>query len=119
MTATRVLMLAILAGVVGRWATNQKAVGSGKTVIQTAFVLVVVAAMDQGRTEPIARGFAWLVLGAVLLGNHSPLTALLHVSANDAVQTAGAPVGGSTSTGPQIAGSPAGGSTTSTIQRGR
>lgn len=116
MTATRILMLALLAGVVGRWATNQKAVPSGKTVVEAAFVLVVVSAMDQGRTEPVARGFAWIVLGAVLLGNHSPLTGLLHMSATSAAQTAGAPVGGASP--PQIAGSPAGGSGT-TVQNVR
>ena len=108
MTATRILMVALLAGVVGRWAANQKAVPDGKTVIEAAFVLVVVSAMDQGRTEPIARGFSWLVLGAVLLGNHSPLTALLRVTGGSAPQTAGAPMGGSSP--PQTAGSPAGGS---------
>lgn len=117
MTATRIMMLAILAGVVGRWASNQKAAVSAKSVVEAAFVLVVIAAMDQGRTEPIARGISWIFLGAVLLGNHSPLTGLLHVSATDAIQTAGAPVGGASSP-PQIAGSPAGGSA-STIQNVR
>lgn len=103
MTATRILMLALLAGVVGRWANNEKAtLGGGKAVVEAAFVLVVVSAMDQGRTEPIAKGIAWLVLGAVLLGNHSPLSGLMHATssppqtgsaANPTQMTAGTPAG--------------------------
>jgi hypothetical protein len=44
--------------------------------VEVVFALLVIAALDQGRTQGIARGFAWLFLVAVLLGNNSPVTGL-------------------------------------------
>lgn len=61
MRASTIMVLAVLLYVVHRWATNQKAV-DGKTVIEAGFAILVIAALDQGRTEDIARGFAWLFL---------------------------------------------------------
>ncbi len=40
------------------------------------FGVVVIAALDQGATQSIAQGFAWLFLAAVLLADASPLTGI-------------------------------------------
>lgn len=90
MRATTVMMLALGAGLLGRWANN-KPVGAS-AVVPTLFVLLVVAMLDNGDTEAIAQGFAWLVLVAVLLGNASPLTGLLKIGAGSTSATSTAKV---------------------------
>jgi hypothetical protein len=75
MRATTVMLLAFGALILGRWANNEPAVNA-KMVIELTFALIVIAALDQGETEPVAKGFAWLFLVAVLLGSKSVLTAL-------------------------------------------
>lgn len=81
MNASTVMMVAILSAVIGRWAHNQPT-GSIKTVVEAAFALIVITLLDQGKTEPIAKGFAWLFLAAVLLSNNSPLTGIAKVINN-------------------------------------
>lgn len=76
MNATTVMAVAIVGGIVGRWAHNRPTVPGAGGLVKLAFAVVVVAAMDQGRTQPIARGFAWLFLAGVLLSNNSPLTGI-------------------------------------------
>lgn len=76
MTATTVMAVAIVGGVVGRWAHNRPTIPSAGGLVQIAFAVVVVAALDQGRTQSIARGFAWLFLAGVLLSKNSPLTGI-------------------------------------------
>lgn len=76
MSAVTIMFLAIGTGVLGRWAHNKDAVPSGAGVLEIVFALLVIAALDQGRTQDIARGFAWLFLTATLLGSNSPLTGL-------------------------------------------
>jgi hypothetical protein len=76
MSATGTMMVAMGAGVLGRWANNQNAVPSSTGVVEVVFALVVISALDQGKTAPIAKGFAWLFLLAVLLGKNSPLNGL-------------------------------------------
>ena len=59
------------------------ALGGSRTQIggpTGAFVVIVIAAMDAGRTEEIAKGMAWLILAVVALGPDSPLTALSNVA---------------------------------------
>lgn len=63
MRASTIMVIAVLLYVVHRWATNQKAVDA-KTVVEAAFAILVIAILDQGRTEEIARGFAWIFLFA-------------------------------------------------------
>lgn len=75
MRATTVMLLAIGALILAHWANNEPAVNA-KMVIELMFALIVIAALDQGQTEPVAKGFAWLFLVAVLLSNKSVLTAL-------------------------------------------
>jgi hypothetical protein len=76
--ASTVMIIAVLAAVVGRWAHDQPT-ASVKTVVEAAFAILVIAMLDQGPTEAIAKGFAWLFLTAVLLSNNSPLTGLAKV----------------------------------------
>jgi hypothetical protein len=75
MRATTVMLLAIGALVLGHWANNEPTVNA-RMVIELTFAVLVIAALDQGQTEPVAKGFAWLFLAAVLLGSKSVLTAL-------------------------------------------
>ena len=75
MRATTVMLLAIGVLVLTHWANNEPTVNP-KMVIELAFALIVIAMLDQGRTEPIATGFAWLFFAAVLLSSKSLLTAL-------------------------------------------
>jgi len=75
MRATTVMLLAIGALILAHWANNEPTVNA-KMVIELVFALIVIAALDQGQTEPVAKGFAWLFLVAVLLSNKSVLTGL-------------------------------------------
>jgi len=61
--ASTIMLVAVLLYMVHRWATNKKAVDP-KTVVEAAFAVLVIALLDQGETEPVARGFAWLFLAA-------------------------------------------------------
>lgn len=78
MSATTVMLAAFGVVIIGRWAHNQPTV-TPKSVVQGVFALIVIAALDSGDTQPIARGFAWLFLIAGLLGQNSPLNALQNV----------------------------------------
>lgn len=59
MRASVVMFLAVLLYIVHRWATNQPAV-TLPIVVSGIFVIFVIALLDQGRSEPVAKGFAWL-----------------------------------------------------------
>jgi hypothetical protein len=74
-SATVVFAIAWGALVLGHWANNKPTINT-RQVIEMAFALIVIALLDQGQTEPVAKGFAWLFLAAVLLRNDSILTAL-------------------------------------------
>lgn len=69
------MLLAVSAAVVGRWAHGEPT-ASVKAVVEAMFAVLVVAFLDQGQTEGIAKGFAWLFLAAVLLSSKSPITGL-------------------------------------------
>lgn len=79
MSATKVMVVAILFGVVGRWSHNKKAVPDPKGLVQVVFAVVFIALLDQGKTEPVAKGLAWLFAASVLLSDNSPLTGLAKV----------------------------------------
>jgi len=76
MSATTVMAVAIVGGIVGRWAHNKPTVPSAGSIVKIVFAVVVIAALDQGNTAEVARGFAWLFLAGVLLSNSSPLTGI-------------------------------------------
>jgi len=59
MRASVVMMLAVLLFVLHRWATNKPAV-TLPIILSGVFVIFVIGLLDQGRTESIAKGFAWL-----------------------------------------------------------
>ena len=75
MRATTVMLLAIVLLILTHWANNEPTVNT-KMTVELVFALIVIAALDQGRTEPIATGFAWLFLAGVALSSKSILTAL-------------------------------------------
>ena len=75
MRATTIMLLAIGLLVLTHWANGEPTVNT-KMVIELTFALLVIGALDQGRTEEIASGFAWLFLAGVLLSSKSLLTAL-------------------------------------------
>lgn len=79
MSAVSVMLLAIATGILGRWAHNKPTVPNATGVTEIIFALLVIAALDQGRTADIARGFAWLFLVATLLGANSPLTGIANL----------------------------------------
>lgn len=55
------MMLAVAMFVVHRWATGKQAVNT-QIAVAGIFAILVVAFLDQGATEPVAKGFAWLFL---------------------------------------------------------
>ena len=54
-----VMALAILLYIIARWSRNEPAV-TLTGVVSGLFAVFIIALLDQGRTEQIARGFAWL-----------------------------------------------------------
>jgi hypothetical protein len=85
------MVTAILAGVVGRWANNKKALPDAKGTVEVLFALVLISFLDQGKTAPVAKGFAWLFFAAVMLSDSSPLTGLAKIGAGTPAP-AGTPV---------------------------
>lgn len=76
MNATTVMLVGFGALVLSHWANNEPTL-SVKVVIEMSVAIVFIAFLDSNaETEPIAKGFAWLFLAAVLLSNKSILTAL-------------------------------------------
>lgn len=59
MRASHLMVVAVLLYVVHRWATGKTAVDV-QVVVGGLFAILVIAMLDQGKTEPIAKGFAWL-----------------------------------------------------------
>ncbi|MGH7240351.1 MAG: hypothetical protein ACREHG_09870 [Candidatus Saccharimonadales bacterium] len=78
MRATTILFIAFVLYGVGKWA-HGKPVASVKSVTGAVFVALVIALMDQGETEEIATGFAWLFLIVVVLSSADPITGIAKV----------------------------------------
>lgn len=76
MSAAKVFGAGIALGVIGRWANGKSAFPPLAGSLQVTGALILVAVMDRGRTEPVAKGLAWLFLAAVLLSDNSPITGL-------------------------------------------
>lgn len=83
MKATHIMLAAFVIGIVGNWAHGKQTV-TLKSLVQAVFALIVIAALDTGRTQDIAKGLASLFLVAVLLGNNSPLTAIAKITGGNA-----------------------------------
>jgi hypothetical protein len=71
------MLVAVALAVIGGWANNTPV--TAKTVVEGVFAVLFIAFLDQGPTESIAKGFAYLFLVAVLLSAHSPVNALSKV----------------------------------------
>jgi len=78
MNASTIVLMAIVLALIGRWSHNEPTV-SAKLVVEAVFVLVVIAMLDQGQTQGVAQGFAWLIFAAVILSKNSPLTGIAKV----------------------------------------
>lgn len=61
MRASSVMTIAVVLYVISRWAHNKPALNV-QVVVSGAFVILVISMLDQGQTEPIAKGLAWLFL---------------------------------------------------------
>lgn len=83
MSATTIMMLTFAILILTHWANNEPTV-SVKLVVEMAFAIIFIAMLDQGRTEPIAKGFAWLFLAATLLSSKSILTGLSKIGTKPA-----------------------------------
>jgi hypothetical protein len=75
MRASYVVAAALALLVVGRWAHGKPALNV-QTVAGAVFVIIVVALLDNGSTEEIAKGIAWILLAVAALNPDSPLTAI-------------------------------------------
>ena len=73
MSASVVMALAVLLYVIARWAHNKPAITLG-SVVGGLFVIFVIALLDQGRTEQVAKGFAWLFFIVAAYNAIPPLT---------------------------------------------
>lgn len=59
MRASVIMALGVIMYVLARWERDEPAV-TLEGVLGGLFAIFVIALLDQGRTEQIARGFAWL-----------------------------------------------------------
>ena len=77
MSATTIMLIAWGALILGHWSSNEKAIPNAKQLIEIVFAILLIAFLEANpSTQPVARGFAWLFLAAVLLGNKSILNGL-------------------------------------------
>lgn len=82
------MAVAVILYVVHRWATNQPAV-TLPIVLSGLFAIFVIAMLDQGRTEPVARGFAWLFLAVAAYNALPAFTGALKSAQGAAAKTTG------------------------------
>jgi hypothetical protein len=71
--ASHIILIAALVYTLGRWAHGKPAV-TIQSVVSVFFLFIVIGMLDAGETEPVAKGFAWIVLAVALLANDSPVT---------------------------------------------
>jgi hypothetical protein len=79
-SATTVMIIAFGAMILGHWANNEPTL-TVKVTVEMAFAVLFIAFLESiPSTQPIAQGFAWLFLAAVLLSSKSILTGLAKVT---------------------------------------
>lgn len=61
MRASVVMAIAVLLYIIARWTRNEPAI-TLPAVLAGGFAILIIGLLDQGRTEEIAKGFAWLFL---------------------------------------------------------
>lgn len=76
MSATTVMLAAWGALILGHWAHKQPTLTVRQVIEMTSAVLLIAFLDSSPQTESVAKGFAWLFLAVVLLGDNSILTAL-------------------------------------------
>lgn len=58
------MFLAVILYIIARWSRNEPALNI-QVVVGGAFAILIIALLDHGKTEEVAKGFAWLfALGA-------------------------------------------------------
>lgn len=72
MRASHLMAIAVLLYIIKRWAHGETAVDS-RVVAGGLFAILVIAMLDEGRTEEIARGFAWLFVVVAAYGAIGPI----------------------------------------------
>ena len=82
-----VMALAILLYIVARWAHNKTAVTIGG-VVSGLFAIFIIALLDQGKTEQIAKGFAWLFFIVAAYNAVPPLASLTTTAAKSGASQA-------------------------------
>ncbi len=82
-----VMALAILLYIIARWAHNKPAVTIGG-VVSGLFAILIIALLDQGKTEPVAKGFAWLFFIVAAYNAIPPLSSLAVQGAKSGVSQA-------------------------------
>ncbi len=96
MRASVVMAMAIVLYVIARWTRNEPAV-TLPAVLSGAFAIFVIALLDHGRTEEVAKGFAWLFFivaaYAALPGLFKSIAAAQKSAVKNVKTTAGGGVG--------------------------
>lgn len=87
MSATTIMLVTFGILILTHWANSEPTI-SVKLVVEMVFAIIVIAMLDQGRTEPIAKGFSWLFLAAVLLSSKSILSKLSSIGSKTAAPAA-------------------------------
>lgn len=74
------MFLAVILYIITRWSRNEPAV-TIQVVVSGAFVIFVIALLDHGRTEEIAKGFAWLF---AIIAAYNAIPAITNVATTTA-----------------------------------
>lgn len=95
MSAVMIMVVAVILYIVHRWATNKPAV-TLPIVLSGIFAIFIIALLDQGKTEPIAKGFAWLFLVVAAYNAIPAFTGAIQSARTAAKGTKGGPGTGTT-----------------------
>ena len=88
MRASVVMALAVLLFIIHRWAKNEPAV-TLPIVLSGVFAIFVIALLDNGKAEPVARGFAWLFFAAAAYNAIPAFTGAISSATKAARKTGG------------------------------
>ena len=86
MKASHLMAIAVALYIVKRWATPGETAVDIQVVVGGAFAILVIAMLDQGKTESIAKGFAWLF---VLVAAYNAIPAISKVAGSPKQQLGG------------------------------
>ena len=83
MRASVVMALSVGMYVLARWEKNEPAV-TLDGILGGVFAILVIALLDQGKTEQIAKGFAWLFFAAAAYNALPAFSNALNAASKDA-----------------------------------